>query len=242
MMTRQYPAPAAWSSSALSLHTQCPLKFRFSKIDKIPEPQSPALARGIEIHKMCEDYVKGLIDTCPPAIHQFEKELNWLQDMRVNYPKCVVVEQEWAFRRDWSMTTWFAKDVWLRAKLDVVYLDPYKDEGHIIDWKTGKMSEYKLAEYLEQLELYALVTLLKYPELEKVTPSLGFIDHGIKFPDHPRPYFTRADIEGLKLKWEEKVRRMMSDTIYPAKPNKLCGWCHYRTSNKANGGGQCDFG
>jgi len=243
MKTKQYPAPPAWSASALSLHTQCPLKFRFSRIDKIPEPQAPALARGIAIHKMCEDYIKGITSVVPNELKHFEKELNWLQAEKVSYPKCVAVEAEWAFRQDWSITSWFAKDVWVRAKLDVVVLNPYTDIATVIDWKTGKFNlEFKVEEYMEQLELYALTTMLMYPELQEVTPVLGFVDYGIKYPDVPRPSFTREDVPNLKLKWKEKSSRMMSDTIYPAKPNKLCGWCHYRASNKANGGGQCDFG
>ena len=49
----------AWSISRLNTYTQCPFKFKLTAIDRIKEPQSPAMARGAAIHKEAENYLKG---------------------------------------------------------------------------------------------------------------------------------------------------------------------------------------
>ena len=46
----------SWSYSAYALYDQCPAKYRYAKIDKLPEPRSEALERGDRIHKEVEAY------------------------------------------------------------------------------------------------------------------------------------------------------------------------------------------
>jgi len=45
------PAPRTLSPSKVSAFKSCPLAFRFSVIDRIPEPPSPAAAKGTLVHR-----------------------------------------------------------------------------------------------------------------------------------------------------------------------------------------------
>ena len=52
----------AWSYSALKLYEGCPARYKAEKINKIKQKKkSPAMERGIAIHKKGEDYLNGII-------------------------------------------------------------------------------------------------------------------------------------------------------------------------------------
>src|SRR3546814_9340083 len=50
-----------WSFSLYNTHKQCPLKAKLNAVDKIKEPGNDAMQRGNDVHKLCEDYIKGII-------------------------------------------------------------------------------------------------------------------------------------------------------------------------------------
>ena len=53
--------------------------------------------------------------------------------------------------------------------------------------------------------------------------------------------YKLADMPKLKLEWNKRVKPMMLDKKFAPKPNQFCYSCHFRASNKDNGGGQCKF-
>ena len=55
----------AWSYSRYATYALCPLQFKLRYIDKIPEPQSPAMARGDRIHKEIARWLTGLVESLP---------------------------------------------------------------------------------------------------------------------------------------------------------------------------------
>src|SRR5678815_5098643 len=54
---QEWPKQKAWSISAVRNHTSCPLKFRFQRIDRLPEPPSQVLDRGTAIHAALAYYL-----------------------------------------------------------------------------------------------------------------------------------------------------------------------------------------
>ena len=48
------PVPTSLSPSRVDAFTSCPLAFRFAAIDKLPEPPSPAAAKGTLVHRALE--------------------------------------------------------------------------------------------------------------------------------------------------------------------------------------------
>lgn len=242
-----YPKPTqitAWSFSRYSCYKQCPLKAKLQFIDKIKEPPNAAMQRGADIHDLAEGYLKGKVARLPKELKEF-KEL--FQRLRRQYKKAIsgmVVEDTWAFTKDWDETTWNDwVHCWVRIKLDCA--EHEDDETLIIsDWKTGKFREELNADYVEQLELYALAALLLYEHIEKVKPRLVYLDHGIVYPEPGSArelIFTRKDIPKLKKLWVKRVKPMLNDKIFAPRPNNFCCWCFFRKSNATNGGGQCKF-
>lgn len=241
----------SWSFSRYSDYKQCPLKAKLKHIDKIKEPPNEAMARGADIHTMAEDYIKGKIARLPKELKGVEATI---KELRALYKKLMakkttqsdmVVEDNWAFTKDWDQTRWDDwVHCWVRIKLDCAYIVKYVDKTVLIvrDWKTGKFREEKNEEYVEQLELYALAALILYPHVDEVQPILDYVDLGVVYPPANKPLvYTQKDLPRLKKLWEKRTKAMLSDTRFAPRPNNLCKWCHFRKNNAGNGGGQCKF-
>ena len=160
----------SWSFSRYSDYKQCPLKAKLKHIDKISEPPNEAMARGAQIHNLAEDFIKGKVPKLAPELKLFEKEFKRLRAMFKKISQSMVVEDNWAFTKDWDETAWNNWTAcWVRIKLDCAHHE--EDTVLVVtDWKTGKFRPEQNEEYVEQLELYALSALLLHDHIEEVRP------------------------------------------------------------------------
>jgi CRISPR/Cas system-associated exonuclease Cas4 (RecB family) len=233
----------SWSYSRYNTYKQCPLKAKLKFIDKLPEPGNAAMQRGNDIHMISENFIKGAVmPAFPDELSKHKVLFTKLKKMYKDTPDLMTVEGTWAFRADWSPTAYNDWDnCVVRIKVDCAYVVPSagkKKTLKVIDWKTGKIRPDQTEDYLEQLELYALGGMLSYKEVDKVHPSLGYLDAGVIYPPKGEDLvYTRADLPELMDTWVARTRPMLNDTIFPAKPNQFCQWCHYRKSN----GGPCKY-
>ena len=67
-LTKVAKAVTSWSFSRYGDYKKCPLAFKLKHIDKIQEPKSPAMQRGIDIHNLAEAYVVGKLAKLPPEL------------------------------------------------------------------------------------------------------------------------------------------------------------------------------
>lgn len=218
----------AWSFSRFNDYSKCPRYAYFKHVQRLPEPGSPALDRGSDIHEKAQVFAQQTKRTrCPPELQTFELEFRVLQAHRAT----LAVEQQWCFDQAWRPTDWFGSDAWCRVVVDAAYVDK---EGRltVIDHKTGKINEV----HLLQLSLYGLGGLVKYPDVREVEVQLWYLDHGVQKPDD-RLVYTKADLPALQKEWEQRVRVMMSDKTFREKPSKACTWCHYSRGK----GGPCRY-
>lgn len=235
----------SWSFSRYDTYRQCPLKAKLKFIDKLKEPTNDAMTRGDQIHKMAEQYIKGTLEKLPAELKAFKKLFTELRKEYGQRSESMVVEDTWAFTRVWTETAWNDwNGCWVRIKLDCARYDPADEAYETLvpyDWKTGKFRPEKNEEYLEQLELYALAALLLHDHVKRVTPFLVYVDLGRVYPagtkDEPVMVYTRDDIPRLKKAWEQRVKAMLSDTVFAPRPNNFCNWCHFRAEN----GGPCKY-
>lgn len=221
------PPVLAWSYSRYSDYKQCPAKFMYKHLMRMPDPGNAAMQRGTVIHKLAEDFVRGKCDLAP-ELKSVKVEINHLKD---NF---AVVEQNWGFRNDWSWNgkpNWFDADVWFRAKADAIVL--YDDDtAMLVDWKTGK----KYFSNEEQVELFSLAAFQRYPNLTAVDTRLWYTDADPDDNEIQREY-TRADVERIQRDWDKRVIPMFRDRRFAPTPNDKCGWCPF---SKAKGG-PCKF-
>jgi len=244
-LTKVAKAVSSWSFSRYGDYRKCPLLFKLKHIDKISEPKSAAMQRGIDIHNLAEAYVVGKIAKLPPELALFKDEFTKLRKMYKTKKLPMIVEDNWAFTVEWEETQW--NDwvrCWVRIKLDCAH---YEEPGvmFVTDYKTGKMNAAKNVEYMEQLELYALAALLMAANPEEVTvkPRLLYLDTGDVYPPPGEEVvYTLANLPQLKKTWNQRVKPMMTATNFPPRANDGCRWCFYGQSGKAKGGpGLCQF-
>lgn len=230
------PLVTAWSFSRYADYILCPFKFKCKHIDKLKEPPNEAMANGIAVHKTIENYLNGASKTLPKTI-LLKEEIDHVKSF-----KNKTVEGSWTWTKSWTETTfndW--ANAWLRVKIDAAYINLEHNVLVPYDWKTGKFRPEKNAEYLLQLELYALAGLKKYPTIDGVSPRLVYVDQNRVYPDPAQKeeelFYPRKDEARLQKLWERRVIPMFNDTKFKPTPNNMCKWCHYRKSN----GGPCEY-
>ena len=238
------PAPqqlkplTSWSFSRYSDYKKCPALFKYKHLLGMKEPGNAAMQRGTDIHAYAEHYVLGREKALRPELALFKEEFNELKKQKVKY-----IEESWTWKANWSAETewndWAG--AWLRVKLDAAYRNLQHNALVIIDHKTGKFNDYRLGEYGEQLELYGLAGLIKFPDVAVVSPRLWYLDAGVIYPNgetgQPELEYTRADEPRLRKIWLKRVEPMFKDKTCKPTPSSGCQWCHFRKSNN----GPCQY-
>lgn len=215
----------SWSFSKLGDFEKCKFLCWLKHDQKIPEPERPlpkgktehANDRGSRIHDAAEHYVDG---TGPliPELMKFED--HFLKLRKLYDCGQVELEGEWGMDEEWEIAPW--KGAWLRLKLDLLV---HENEYHAVvaDYKTGRKFGNEV-KHAQQLQLYALVTFLRYPELEEVTSEIWYLDTD----EITTQKFTRDQSLRFKQSFDKRGRALTTCNEWPANANKFtCQWCLY---------------
>lgn len=226
------------SYSKLTDFERCKFYAYLKHDQRIPEPERPlkpgqtehANDRGTRYHTNCEEYVLGQTHQLFPDIDAaFGPELDLLRVLHEEGR--VSLEGEWGYGPDWSVTDW--RTAWLRMKLDAIV---FHDKTHatVIDYKTGRKFGNEM-KHAEQLRLYTVGALMRYPELERVTAELWYLDQ----KEVTSQTMTRKQGLMFRPNFESRIIKLVSATDFPPNPNKFsCKWCQYGPWN----GNQCEKG
>ena len=217
------------SYSKLIDFEQCKYRVKLKHIDKIPEEKSEAADRGTKIHLAAENYVRGKIKQLPQELRRFATEF---EALRARYKaKQASLEGEWGFNHAWEPCDY--KHAWLRVKADAV-IHINATSAVVVDFKTGKSFGNEI-KHGEQVQLYAIATLLRHPELADITVELWYLD----VDQLVTRTMTRAQALRHLQPFEKRLVQVTKATEFPANPNIFsCKWCAYGP----NKGGQCTFG
>lgn len=205
---------------------------------RIPEPERPlrpgqtehANDRGTRYHTVCEEYVLGQRDDLLPDIDAaFGPELDLL---RVLHEEGLVsLEGEWGYDQEWCVAPW--NQAWLRMKLDAMVFH-HETHATVIDYKTGRKFGNEM-KHAEQLRLYAIGALMRYPKIETITAELWYLDQ----KETTSITMTRKQALMFKPNFHNRVIKLTTATEFPTNPNiHSCKWCQYGPWN----GGQCQDG
>jgi len=243
-----------WSISKLFMYEQCPMRFRLKYIDRMPEPppepNSP-LERGNRIHKHLEDFITGKRDTLDKIEAKNIGPFVPMIDRLVQLYACgmATIEEDWVLGRNWELTTKDARclvhgkefqegceacenALWLWVKLDWSVTDERQSLVITGDWKSGK-SQYKAVDHIQQTQLYAAVSAIKYEWADRHVVEIPYVDEGwIRKAEYTRE-------EALKFidRFHRRAERIYSDRLFRANPNAVtCKYCPY---NKSRGTGAC---
>lgn len=255
MPTKQVERITSWSFSRYATYEECPAKARYKFIDRRKEPGSKAMDRGGDVHLLAEHAVKGTV----PALGDFKSlgEAEATEAIRalkarkppahlsnfaeefaaVRKTRGAAAELELAFTREWDPCDWRDWNrAWLRVKIDLLIPPAAPDYVvRVVDHKTGRV---KSGGYGEQLELYAIGGMLRYPQAKTADTRLWYLDAGVIVPEEDKEAtFQRRQLPKLIKVWEARVAPMLSDTVFAPRPGPYCRYCHFRKSN----GGPCPY-
>ena len=204
----------AWSYSALSAYETCPKRYFLTRVTRaVVERPSTATEEGNAVHKALELYVKGEREL--PAKYESYRAM---AERIKNSPGEELSEQKVALTKDFKPTTFFAKDVWLRAVLDVVIVRD--DSVIVLDYKTGKRKFDH-----DQLELFAATSFTLWPFVNRVQTGYIWLKEG----KVDRKDYTPSEAPVIWQNYKRRVSRIehsLETGDWPARPSGLCrNWC-----------------
>jgi hypothetical protein len=191
----------------------------------MPEEKSPILERGNMIHtnaQMCVSASKP--PKLIPELAKFARRIDGFRRARAR------TELEWTFTRDWTPTSWFAKDAWLRMKLDVLTEAAAPPVVTVVDYKSGKIypdhSQQRSLYGLGALQLVQIGNLNKGIKATKVIAEHLYTDTGLTATET----YASKDLEPLRAEWTARIKEMLDDTRFPTRIGFHCKWCRFRKS------------
>jgi hypothetical protein len=201
-----------WSYSSLGLFQQCPRKYYHLRVAKdIKEPETTAILYGKEVHLALEEYIRD----GKPVPAQF-KEFTEIADMLKAMPGDKLCEYKMGLTKDIQACGFFDENVWFRGVADLLIING--DTARVIDYKTGKSSEFADK---KQLELMALAVFKHFPKVRTVKAGLIFLVAN----DFVKADFEKKDAPITWLKWIQETDRLEEAhevNVWNPKPNFTC--------------------
>lgn len=246
------PRPTALSPSRAADFKSCPLKFRFRAIDRIPEPPSPAAARGTLVHSVLEELfgrpadertvgtAVGSVPELWQRMVQRQPDLGELvadEDLpgfldaaaelvrtyfRMENPQGFEPEQ----REAWVEVT-VADGVPTRGVIDRIDVSP-TGLLRLVDYKTGRSPAPRFVpEAMFQLKFYALM-LLRLRGVMASRLRLIYLGDGEIVDYSPDEATLLAFEENLAALWRS-IQRATETGVFPPRRSRLCDWCSFRS-------------
>jgi putative RecB family exonuclease len=247
----------------VSSFTNCALSFRFSAIDRLPEPPSPHLTKGTLVHRALE----GLFWHHPPGQRTLDAALDelttawdslqddpdlvdlhlskddaaaFLADAEALVRNALAVEDPNTIDAVGVELTLEASlgDIRLRGIID--RLDRTAQGGLIVtDYKTGRVPAPRQQQSrFAGVHFYALLCELVLGE-RPVAVQLLYLRQPVAITSEPSTQTLRA-LEGrTKAVWSAIDRACHTEDFRP-KPSPLCSWCSFQQYCPTFGGNPAD--
>ena len=252
------PLPTTLSPSKISAFKHCPLAFRFSVIDRLPEPPSPWASKGTLVHRALE-----LLMVRPPEQRTLPAALGDLERARVElaedpeFTGLELSEEEWdAFHTDAAalVTRYFQLEdpatvrpiglelrmsvelgsLTLRGIIDRLELD---EDGELVvtDYKTGSAPREGFEQdRLGGVHFYALLCQRLFGR-RPVRVQLMYLSKPEVLIARP----SEQSVVGMERRalalWAAVERACERDDFRP-RAGRLCDWCSFRPYCPAWGG------
>jgi hypothetical protein len=215
--------PKRHSYSAIARYKECPARYAYGYIMKLPDPPSAAMARGTRLHGLAESY---MLDKKREVPVHFELRKIGLELFRMR-ELGAIAEQTWMVNKDWEPTD-DPEKAHVKAIIDVHYLTEDGGVLHCHDYKSGRA----YPSHSDQLELYSILGLLRYPNAHRAESGAIYIDSGTTGADGS---ILRQMLPTLVRRWDADIGRMEDDVEFVPTPGSHCKWCAYASRT----GGPC---
>jgi putative RecB family exonuclease len=227
------PLPTSLSPSKVSSFKDCALAFRFSNIDRLPEPPSPAATKGSLVHRalellFCEPAPERTLE--PEAEVQFGAEAEvllrryfTLEDPRTVHPiglELMLEAQVGSLK--------------LRGIIDRLDLDA--DGGLVVtDYKTGRVpGVIHEQSRLGGVHFYAFLCE-KVLGRRPARIQLLYLSQPVAIVCEPSAQSIRGLEQRTAAIWKAVERACINEDFRP-RPSALCNWCSFQEYCPSFGG------
>ncbi|MEE6273259.1 RecB family exonuclease [Georgenia wangjunii] len=244
---------AALSPSRAKDFQQCPLLFRFRAVDRLPEPPSPAAARGTLVHTVLERLFDlpaagrepaAALQLLEPAWREMQEERPevlamfatpeeatvWLEQARTLLGTYFTVENPQRLEpaeRELRVETELASGVLLRGFVDRLDVAP-NGAVRVVDYKTGRSPKPQYSgEALFQMRFYGLM-LWRMNGTPPRRLQLVYLSDGRVLTLDPTEEDLLATERQIESIWEGITRAARAGHFTPRR-SRLCDWCSFQS-------------
>ena len=242
-------APPYLSPSSISTFQQCPLKYKYSRIDGLTEPPTEATLRGNFVHSILETlYGLPSEERTIETAKQLAKSL-WddeYHDKALELTRSAKALQMFRWTSWWCVENLFGMEnpnelhfdgieTQLDDAINGVTIKGFIDRWHEVDggivvgdYKTGKTPAPRFREdKFFQLCLYGYVLeqQLGKPVVEL---ELLYIKDSIKLSHTVKPE-DMAEVKKVVTEVREQIDSRCASGVFEPTPNRLCDWCAYKS-------------
>jgi putative RecB family exonuclease len=259
--------PAADPDKVLSLSPSrasdfltCPLLYRFRVIDRLPEPPSPAAARGTLVHAVLERLFdepaalrtpqtarallppqwERLLEAEPELAGMFSDEAErsaWLTEAAAMLDRYFTLEDPTRIEpsdRELAVEATLESGLVLRGYIDRLDVAA-SGEIRIVDYKTGASPREEFeARALFQMKFYAVALWLTRRQVPRLL-QLIYLGNGEIVRYAPDEADLRATVRKIEALWQA-IQRARSTGDWRHRQSKLCDWCAHQAICPAFGG------
>lgn len=244
------------SVSKIKTFKDCPAKYRFSYIEKLPSKETDYLIFGKFIHEVLENFHKTYLDTQLPLFNEkhhvvmsscfnFSYE-NWKDKLtkpqkEEAFKICGLYLQQLSENKknntqpeilsvEEEFFISIDDKILLTGLIDRVQMDT---DGvlHVADYKTTNKISYLKKDFM-QLLTYAFVKCLQDPNLKKVRTSYILLKHDLKSIVKE---FELDEIMGMEKTITEYADSINKEKLYLPKISPLCNWCSFQVEHCKEG-------
>ncbi len=253
-----FPVPRSLSPSKVSSFTDCALAFRFSAIDRLPEPPTAAATKGTLVHAALErlhllappertlDAALACLDAAAVDLRD-DPEYIGLQlsddDTAAFHREAGELVRNYFRLEDPSTVQSIGLELMVEAEIDGIRLRGIIDrleldaDGELVvtDYKTGSApSEHYERKRLSGVHIYSLLCeqiLGKRPR----TVQLLYLKAPLAITTEPTDRTTRGTRRTLGAVWQAVERACDREDFRP-QPSRLCDYCAFQEYCPSFGG------
>jgi putative RecB family exonuclease len=259
--TPDAPSRPSLSPSRAGDFLTCPLLYRFRVIDRLPEPPSPAAARGTLVHAVLERlFDNPAAERTPPAAQSLvqpewsrlleeepelatlfegdeEQRSAWLAEVTTMLDRYFTLEDPRRIEpahRELCVEADLSTGLRLRGYIDRLDVAP-GGEMRIVDYKTGGSPPEEFeARALFQMRFYALTLWRAQGRMPKLL-QLIYLGNGEIVSYEPDEADLLATERKVMALWQA-IERARVNRDWRPRPGRICDWCAHQAICPAFGG------
>lgn len=242
--------PAYLSPSSISTFQQCPLRYRYSRIERLPEPSTSAQVLGSMTHEVLEELMALVPDdrTLQTArtILLTQWDAKWRDEVRnlnlSDYDQHMLRWQVWKCVQNYfelenpSSVSLDGIECRLEARIADVPVLGILDRWHtapdgsavISDYKTGKVASKRYdGEKRQQLMVYVDLHETIYESHVSTAELIYLKNKGTRVAYEPTQESRDAMRSAVASVWADMTTACETGK-WEAKKTRLCDWCAYK--------------